>query len=332
MKILVNNVKEKLIAIYYYFLAGRWNCPANLKDGYTIILPVGPKFYPIMEYNLRFLTSCNLSNCDQILIVSYSKEFYSENMFVINKYSRKIKIKYVVPTVDKRWLLKIQQPPRTKYTSNLITGTNESITEYIYFHDLDFFITDKNHIEELFAQGRKENLNLISTYTRDYDLGKSPATFELLVKRDFMISKPPFTLFACNISGRWFPTFMRFYLHAKSGAEKLMDKEGVGIHFKHLFEELWLFENEKDKFIDSKYSVFLSFVLNSSNCFIRYPLVKSIDGYFSKVVLLKTPYFEKFENDFLNFLNNPVILEKEKNFMLSSFGRLKEKMKSTSSA
>ncbi|QTA79119.1 transferase-domain-containing protein [Desulfonema limicola] len=318
-------MKEKLIFLYYFFLGGSWHKLENPKNGYSVILPVLPEFYGITEYNLRFMTSCDLADCNEIIVVSDSPKYYNENLNAVNRYSNIVNIKYIVISNFKRLLIKFHKTSHVIHAANLITGINHSKSKYIFIHDMDFFITEKNHMKKIFDQITREQLNLISSYSRTYPTGKAPATYELLLSRQFITSRPPYFLFGCNINGKWYSTLTRFYIEAKTGREKLMDSD-IGIHFKHLFDRYRAFEKQKTSFVDLKYSIFMLFVLSKANPCVKHNLLETLDEYFNMVKIEKMPYLEKLEKYFLLMTGSPLISKKEREFMMSCFKSLKDRL------
>lgn len=318
-------LKEFLSDTHHFLLSGFWNKLKNPKEKYTVVMPVLPEFYGIMEYSLRFLTSCNLDNCNEIIIVSDSKKYYSENVSITKLFLNKVKIKYVVLPLYKRLLLKLNFSGYVIHATNLVTSIKHSRSKYIFMHDMDCFILEKNYLEDLFSQIRNEKLNLISTYTRSYPYGEFPALYELMVSREFLTKTPPFMIYARTIYGEYYSTFTRCYLRSKCGREKLGNID-VGVHFKHLFVNFRTFQEQKSDFIDSKYSIFLLFVLSLANPFVKHNLFKSLDEYFNNAILEKTPYLEELEMDYYRVSKSPLISQREKEIMYSSFSRLKEKL------
>lgn len=257
-------LKESLLQSYLTLLAGRWRRTRTSLKGYTILMPVLPEFYPVTELNLRYLFSCDLTHCDELILVSDSSKYHAENLSVVRRYSERIKIRYAVLPRYQRILLELYRTPYVIHGTNLAACIEMARSEYVFLHDMDFFLMDTEYVEKVFAEIKKANLNLISAYTRQYPRGLAPAVYELMIRRDFVTSRYPSLLYGCTRNNEWYSTLEWLFHQSANGAEKLMDLD-LGIHFKHLFADFRTFEKGRYDAVEPSYSMFLLYVLCAEN-------------------------------------------------------------------
>ncbi len=353
MKTILTRVKIWIGELFHRVIVGRWNRVTTQSPGYTVILPIIPEFYPILEYNLRFLAECDHTHCDEILVVADSRFRWQENQKIVASYAKRLPVRYLVLPLFRRTLLKLHWVSHVIFTSNFVTAVKQCKSRYCYLHDGDFFLTDTNHIENLYHESERDGLNLLATYSRPYpsyeyfaDDEVFPATYELMMRRDFLTSRPPYFLLAGLIRGQWHPTFTRFYREVRNETCRMRDTPGgdprcypkeksrigegrslpVGIHFKHLFNRIRAFEEKGRKFVDDRYAIFLLHALTSANACGRHPLFANLDEYFASVQVGNSDYFPIFERYFTEFLNQNLLSESERDYLSTAFEMLKAKI------
>lgn len=351
-----------LIDIYHFLLTCPWKNRLRLKDGYTIILPIVPDFYGVTEYNLRFLSACNLPNCDRVLVVTDSHRFQKKNLQVLEHYRDRLPLRYLVIPWHRRFLMRIHRRSFVVHTTNFVTGINQSRTKYCFLHDADFFITDHDHIERLYEECQHDRLDMLSSYSRPHpgkDYAQSedivfPATFELMVRRGFMTSSPAYKIFAGEWDGKWHGNFVRFFLSVRNEKCRMLDTPGgdpryieeedaerlppgvpipVGLHFKHLFERYWKFLDQGKRFDEGKYTMFFLYITASANegCSDQY--FSSMDEYLGSVQpAYRSAYYGPFERYFLQFVEQDALTASEREIMLRGFETLKEAIESNETA
>ncbi len=343
---------ERLIDVYHYVLIFPLVRRRNQLDAYTVILPVIPEFYAVTEYNLRFLSRCDLSNCHEVIVITDSHKHHAENRRVVARYADKMNIRLVVQPFYRRLLMKIQRRSFVVHTMNFITAIKESRTKYVYLHDGDFFLTDGGHIERIFAEGRRDKLDMLSTYSRPYsDYGYAdesivfPATFELLIRRDFMTSSPAYKIFAGEVNGKWHGNFTNYFLTVRNDRCRMLDTPGgdprfidddadrlgpddpipVGLHFKHLFERYWKFRDQGTSFDDGKYTMFFLYMMTVANPDCEHQYFPSMDVYLKSVKpVYRSNYYGAFERYFLQFIAHDALSDKEREMMRQGFEQLQE--------
>ena len=166
-------IRETALEYYFALLGGHWRKVRNRLDSYTILIPVVPEFYPVTELNLRFLLSCDLTHCRELILVADSRRYRAENLFVIRRHATGPRIRYVVLIATKRLLLQLHRTPYVVHATNLTAGANLAAAEYLFLHDMDFFLIDSGYTERTFREMQRGDL--VSAYTRNYPNGPPPA-------------------------------------------------------------------------------------------------------------------------------------------------------------
>ncbi|MDQ2947589.1 MAG: hypothetical protein M3Y27_16930 [Acidobacteriota bacterium] len=93
---------ETLREFYYSLLSGHWQRVADPNPGYSIVMPVVPEFYSITEWNLRFLFACDLTHCNELILVADSWAFRHENMALFQAHAGSPLVNIVVPGFQTR--------------------------------------------------------------------------------------------------------------------------------------------------------------------------------------------------------------------------------------
>ncbi|MCA9248920.1 MAG: glycosyltransferase family 2 protein [Planctomycetales bacterium] len=342
---------ERLIDAYHFLLTFPWRNRRDLREGYTVVLPVIPEFYAVTDYNLRFLSACNLPNCKEVIVITDCYRNHDENKEVIARYAKDLPIRLVVQPAYRRLLMQVQKRSFVVHTMNFVTAIKLTRTKHVFLHDGDFFLTDHDHIERLYAEAVRDGLDMLSTYSRPHP-GKEyadeevvfPATFELMLRRNFMTSSPAYKIFAGEWRGKWYGNFVRFFLCVRNERCRMLDTPGgdpryidddadrigpndpipVGLHFKHLFERYWKFKIQGRKFDDGKYTMFLLFMMTRANPECRHQYFPDMQNYLESVrPAYRSSYFEPFERYFQQFVNHDALTQQERTIMLEGFEQLK---------
>jgi hypothetical protein len=330
-------------SVYYRLLGGRWPQSRGSEPGYTIILPVAPEWYSVTEYNLRFLATCALDHCRRIIVIAHNGRYFHENSGVVRDYAARfgphIDVSYFVLPHAVRFWLRLRQTPHNVHAANLVAAIAAASTTYVYVHDADFFLTDKDYLESAYNEMEADQLDALSPYPRFHPgiTFPTPATYELMVRRQYLQRTSPSTLFAREIHRIWYSTFVRFFVLTKTARWRLRDVTGrdslsmedssdlQGIHFKHMFDNLRSFQRNPSGFADKKFNIFLLTLLSESNSRTRRVVGGGVAGYLRTRSVCSGRYLDYFKRTLCEFVRQDEITPDERTVMVEALHKLEQK-------
>jgi hypothetical protein len=103
----------------------------------------------------------------------------------------------------------------------------------------------------------------------------------------------------------------------------------IGIHFKHMFDNLRTFQRNPSGFVDRKYNIFLLTLLSESNSRSRRVVRGGVAGYLRAHSVCNGRYLDYFKSLFCEFVRQDEITPDERTVMVEALHKLEQKAESS---
>lgn len=240
-------MKNSVSSLYYKLLEKsiRWKKKYVSSDKYTILLTL-PSDLPCMAFfSINYLEKMNIKNCKEIIVIlDETKDKVSKLLSNSNIVDKVIK--------PKNFFVKSSGSPYKYHWLQLISGLNESNTEYSILKGCNLFMKNIEFYDNYFDDIKSKKAILAGIRERPETSGVKIGTYEMIVSSRIKDECKPIDILAKNINGINYDNFLYIQkiLLEKYGTKSIIlyKKNPEKVHIGHLIGNYRKLGQSKRKF------------------------------------------------------------------------------------